>query len=91
MSKKATITVTIMKNDDDLVTGIKLDMDASLTDQIIAASMLLESAHEDSSTTETEHKDKSVTDFIINAFNVAHVAVATMKAVRAKQDKKESK
>ena len=91
MSKKATITVTITKTDDDLVTGINLDMDASLTDQIIAASMLLESAHEDSSVTETEHKDKAVTDFIINAFNVAHVAVATMKAVGAKQDKKESK
>lgn len=91
MSKKATITVTIMKNDDDLVTGINLDMDASLTDQIIAASMLLESAHKDSSITEPEHKDKAVTDFIINAFNVAHIAVATMKAVGAKQDGKESK
>ena len=81
MSKKATITVTITKNDYDLVTGIKLDMDASLTDQIIAAAMLLESAHEDSSTTETEHKDKAVTNFIINAFNVAHIPMATMKAV----------
>ena len=91
MSKKATITVTITKNDDNLVTGINLDMDASLTDQIIAAAMLLESAHEDSSITEPKHKDKVVTDFIINAFNVAHVAVATMKAVGAKQDKKDSK
>ena len=89
MSKKATITVTIMKNDNDLVTGINLDMDASLTDQIIAASMLLESAHEESSVTETERKDKSVTDFITHAFNIAHIAVATMEAVGAKQNKKE--
>ena len=91
MSKKATITVTITKNDDDLVTGINLDMDASLTDQIIAAAMLLETVHEDSSVTETEHKDQPVTNFIINAFNLAHIPMATMKAVGAKQDKKDSK
>ena len=91
MSKKATITVTITKNDDNLVTGINLDMDASLTDQIIAAAMLLETVHEDSSVTETEHKDQPVTNFIINAFNLAHIPMATMKAVGAKQDKKDSK
>ena len=91
MSKKATITVTIMKNDDNLVTCINLDMDASFTDQIIAASMLLETVHEDSSVTETEHKDQPVTNFITNAFNVAHLPMAIMKAVGAKQDKKDSK
>ena len=88
MSKKATITVTIMKNDDGLVTSINLDMDASFTDQIIAASMLLETVHKKSSITETEHKDKSVTNFITNAFNVAHIPMTTMKAVGAKQNKR---